>query len=176
MDGFGYHGDVKPENMIVTGSGVILVDCGYFGSVHVGDKADPQKTLIVTTPRYYPRLLPDDLLAFGLLLWEAAMRKPLLEGVAYSGDFDADGVADRLFDIVSEEEAIGNFNFSGILGVVKPSDLREGLPDIVEKTLLKSVRLQFNENGVADIDEGYESFEEIADDLKKMTQAGIHYL
>lgn len=176
MENFGYHGDVKPENMIVTNNGVILVDCGYFGNVHVGDRADPQKTLIVTTPRYYPRLLPDDLLALGLILWESALRKPLLESVAYSGDFEPDMVSDRLVDIVSEEEALGNFNFTAVLGTEKPMSLREGMPPQVQSILLKSVRLKFTNDGVLDIDEGYESFEELADDLKKLTKEGIHYL
>lgn len=176
MESFGYHGDVKPENMVVTNSGVILVDCGYFGNVHVGDRADPRKTLIVTTPRYYPRLVPDDLLAFGLILWETALRKPLIDGVAYSGDFEAGLVSDRLLNIVSEEESLGNFNFSGILAAERPINLQEGMPPKVDALLLKSVRLKFKEDGILDIDEGYESFEELADDLKKLTQDGIHYL
>ncbi len=162
--------------MIVTASGVILVDCGYFGNVHVGDRADPQKTLIVTTPRYYPRLVPDDLLAFGLILWETALRKPLLEGVAYSGDFESGLATDRLLEIVNEEEAVGNFNYSGVLGAERPISLREGMPPKVEDLLLKAVRLKFNDDGVLDLDEGYDSFDELADDLKKLTQDGIHYL
>lgn len=177
MDSFGYHGDVKPENMIVTANGVILVDCGYFGNVHVGERTDEQqKTLIVTTPRYYPRLLPDDLLAFGLLLWETAMRNPLLDGVAYSGDYDSELVSDRLVDIVLEEEALGNFNYTAILRTEKPTSIREGLPESVDQLLLKAVRLKFNSKNKLDIDEGFESFEEIADELKKLTQTGIHYL
>ncbi len=177
MDNFGYHGDVKPENMIVTNNGVILVDCGYFGNVHVGEPLhDAQKTLIVTTPRYYPRLLPDDLLAFGLIIWEAAMRTPLIEGVSYSGDYDSELVSDRLNDIVAEEEALGNFNFTGVLGAEKPSAVREGLPPVVDNLLLKAVRLKFNEDNLLDIDEGFESFEDLADELKKLSQSGIHYL
>ncbi len=177
LDSFGYHGDVKPENMIVTANGVILVDCGYFGNVQVGERIDDQqKTLIVTTPRYYPRLQPDDLLAFGLIMWEAAMRKPLLEGVTYSGDFADRKVTDRLKDIVLEEEALGNFNFTGILKADKPSQIREGLPPQVDTLLLKAVRLKFNKNDELDIDDGFENFEEIANELRKLAQAGIHYL
>lgn len=177
MESFAYHGDVKPENMVVTANGVILVDCGYFGNVNVGEKPDDaQKTLIVTTPRYYPRLLPDDLLAFGLILWEAAMRKPLIEGVAYHGDFAGEAVSERLSDRVQEEEAIGNFNFTSILGAERPSSVREGLPPQVDKLLLRAVRLKYNDANELDIDEGFESFEDIADELKRLTQAGIHYL
>jgi serine/threonine protein kinase len=177
LDNYNYHGDVKPENMIVTNSGVILVDCGYFGNVHVGERTDEtQKTLIVTTPRYYPRLLPDDLLALGLIIWEAAMRNPLIEGVAYSGDYESAHISDRLMDIVLEEEALGNFNFTPVLGAEKPASVREGLPANVENLLLRAVRLKFNKQNQLDIDEGFESFEDLADELKKLTQSGIHYL
>jgi len=176
-ESFGYHGDVKPENMVVTANGVILVDCGYFGNVNVGEKPDDaQKTLIVTTPRYYPRLLPDDLLAFGLIVWETAMRTPLIDSVRYHGDFESDLVTDRLSDRVLEEEALGNFNFTGIMGAERPSNVREGLPPQIDNLLLKAVRLKFNKENKLDLDEGFESFEEIADELKKLTQAGIHYL
>jgi len=177
LDSFGYHGDVKPENMVVTANGVILVDCGYFGNVQVGERLDDQqKTLIVTTPRYYPLLRPDDLLAFGLIMWEAAMRKPLLESVAYSGDFPDNNVSDRLNDMVLEEEGLGNFNLTSILKAERPSHVRQGLPPQVDNLLLKAVRLQFNKKDELDFDEGFENFEEIANELRKLAQAGIHYL
>lgn len=175
-DSFNYHGDVKPENMIVTASGVVMVDCGYFGNVQVDEAIDKDKSLIVTTPRYYPLLKPDDLLALGLIVWEIACRKPLLNGVAYSGDFDTEHIAEDLVECVSREEALGNFNFSQMLGAEMPSTLRPGVPPRVEAVLLKAVRLKVTDGGVLTLDDGYDNFEHLADDLKKLTQEGIHYL
>lgn len=174
---FGYHGDVKPENMVVTNSGVILVDCGFFGATEYGEQEeDERKSLIVTTPRYYPHLKADDLLAFGLVLWEVACRKPLLTGVSYSRDFNLKKVTDDLLDLVHKEEGLGNFHFSQIIKTESPSSNRGGLPKIVENMLLKAVRLSFLENGKLDVSPGYDSFEELADDLRLVSQEGIHYL
>ena len=173
---FGYHGDVKPENMVVTNSGVILVDCGFFGATEYGDTEDDRKSLIVTTPRYYPHLKADDLLAFGLILWEVACRKPLLTGVSYSRDFDLKRVTEELLDVVHKEENLGNFHFSQIIKTEKPSQLRGGLPAIVEHILLRAVRLNFTDDDKLDLSPGYDSFEEIADDLRLISQEGIHYL
>ncbi|MCB9471138.1 MAG: hypothetical protein H6677_22885 [Candidatus Obscuribacterales bacterium] len=176
-DEFGYHGDVKPENMIVTEEGVVLVDCGYFGSIEPESTPDnDKKTLIVTTPRYYPHLIADDLLAFGLLLWESACRKPLLGKVSYSKDHDISKVGDELLSVVYEEEALGNFHFSRIVKAKRPSEYRPGMPEVMEEVLLKSVRLCFDREGVLDFDEGYESFEEIAYDLSSLIEQGIYYL
>ncbi len=173
---FGYHGDVKPENMVVTNSGVILVDCGFFGATEYGETDDERKSLIVTTPRYYPHLKADDLLAFGLLLWEVACRKPLLNGVSYSRDFDLKRVTDDLLDIVHKEEDLGNFHFSQIINTEKPTSSRGGLPEIIEHILMRAVRLCFTDDGKLDAAPGYDSFEEIADDLRLISQEGIHYL
>ncbi len=174
---FGYHGDVKPDNMIVTDNGVILVDCGYFGSFEPDSTPDnDKKTLIVTTPRYYPHLIADDLLAFGFLLWEAACRKPLLRKVSYSKDHDLEKVSDEILSLVYEEEALGNFHFSQIVKAKPPSEYRPGLPDEIEDVLLKAVQLSFDEDGFLDCGEGYESFEEVADDLAGLMNLGIHYL
>lgn len=176
IEHFNYHGDVKPENMIVTANGVVMVDCGYFGNVQVDEAIDKDKSLIVTTPRYYPLLKPDDLLALGLIVWEIACRSSLLSGVAYSGDYDTEHIADDLVECVAREEALGNFNFTQVLGAEMPSTLRSGMPPRVEALLLKAVRLKVTKGGVLTLDEGFDNFEHFADDLKKLTQEGIHYL
>ncbi|MCA9803559.1 MAG: hypothetical protein KC777_16420 [Cyanobacteria bacterium HKST-UBA02] len=174
---FGYHGDVKPENMIVTTDGVILVDCGYFGSIEMDeDEIYEQKALIVTTPRYYPHLKADDLLAFGLILWETALRQPLLSSVAYSRDFELDEVAEELVESVHQEESLGNFHFSQILDAAPPSDFRPGIPSRVEEFLLKGVRLKFRDDNILDVVEGFESFEELDVELGNLIRSGIHYL
>ena len=177
IDDFGYHGDVKPDNMIVADDGVMLVDCGYFGSIE--PESDPQnesKTLIVTTPRYYPHLIADDMLAFGLVLWEAACRKQLLRKVSYSKDHELKKVSEDLLSQVYEEEALGNFHFSQIVKAKKPSALRPGIPASIEEFLLKSVRLKFTKDDVLDVDEGFETFEELARELKALIDSGIHYV
>lgn len=66
---FAYHGDLKPDNILISPLGIHLIDPGYFG---------PER--FITTPAYYPKGQPDDLAAFALILWEiAAGKNPLAE-------------------------------------------------------------------------------------------------
>ncbi|MBX9685372.1 MAG: hypothetical protein K2X27_01645, partial [Candidatus Obscuribacterales bacterium] len=55
--GLKYHGDLKPENIILAGAGVRLVDPGYFGPLACLEGMIPQ--VVITTPRYYPTLEAD---------------------------------------------------------------------------------------------------------------------
>lgn len=175
-DDFAYHGDVKPDNMIVTENGVMLVDCGYFGSIEPESSPENEhKTLIVTTPRYYPHLIADDLLAFGLILWEAACRMPLLQKVSYSKDHELENVSEDLLSQVYEEEALGNFHFSQVVQAKRPSELRPGIPKELEELLMKSVRLKFDKEKL-DSEEGFESFEEFSDSINALIKQGIHYV
>jgi serine/threonine protein kinase len=65
-----FHGDLKPENIMHTGDGLRLIDCGYFGPMQCLDGEILEAA--ITTPIYYPTLKPDDLFAFGVMLFEAA--------------------------------------------------------------------------------------------------------
>src|SRR5262249_33610081 len=83
---FEYHGDLKPENIIITASGLKIIDPGHFGPLdcregHLG-------RCIITTPAYYPLLIPDDLFALGIILWEIACRRHPLDGTSFSGAID----------------------------------------------------------------------------------------
>src|SRR4030095_12614643 len=58
---FRYHGDVKPENILITQAGIKLIDPGHFGPLDCAE--GNLDVCIVTTPAYYPLLTPDDLFA-----------------------------------------------------------------------------------------------------------------
>jgi len=170
-----YHGDLKPENVMVTPSGAVLIDPGYFGNLHLGKGKTKHQVLncAVTSPLYYPCLEPDDLLAFGFMLWEAACREQPLSKRVRAKDFDPKHAAPELYQKVLSEEEQGNFFLSPILGIKKPSDLRPGIPAEVEKLILKAVRLAPQENGSMELAAGYTSFAQIADDLVELTLANI---
>lgn len=60
-----YHGDLKPENVIVKPSGkVVMIDPGMRG---------PDQRIVTTTPHYNPLLLTDskaDVMAIGIMIYE----------------------------------------------------------------------------------------------------------
>src|SRR5205823_1116164 len=74
-----YHGDLKPENIILSGGGVRVIDPGYFGSMRCKEGMVPH--VVVSSPQYYPCLEPDDSLAAALCLWELCLGQPLLARV-----------------------------------------------------------------------------------------------
>ena len=151
--------------------------CGYFGSIQPdSDPENEQKTLIVTTPRYYPHLIADDLLAFGFIMWEAACREPLLKKVSYSKDHDLAKVSEQLLSRVYEEESLGNFHFTQIVNAKHPSKIRPGLPKEIGEFLLKAVGLTFTDDEKLDSQEGFESFEDLSDALVKLIDGGFHYI
>ncbi|MBI3271102.1 MAG: protein kinase [Planctomycetes bacterium] len=79
---FRVHGDLKPENILVGAPGVKLIDPGHFG---LGEVAGRRGREVVTTTAYYPYLAPDDLFAFGILLWEGGCgRNPFLSSPSES--------------------------------------------------------------------------------------------
>ncbi|MCW8133236.1 MAG: serine/threonine-protein kinase, partial [Planctomycetota bacterium] len=61
---FPYHGDLKPDNVMLAGDRVVLLDPGYFGHLET-TSGFLMTEAMVTTPEYYPHLFPDDLLAMG---------------------------------------------------------------------------------------------------------------
>ena len=63
-----YHGDLKPENIMVNGDKIVIVDPGFFGELPGRDSAGDDVS--VTTPQYYPLLQPNDMFAFGVIIIE----------------------------------------------------------------------------------------------------------
>lgn len=175
---FGYHGDLKPENIMITPNGVVLVDPGYFGSltVQTQDSSQPLTGCAVTTPQYYPFLKPDDLFATGIIIWEACCRTPLLTKASYSADFNKSFIGKQLWELVRAEEIVGKFHFSSILGVKPPSILRPGMPPQLESLVLKAVRVQFTEDGQLELADGFTSFNELVEALDRLLDDNIVYV
>jgi serine/threonine protein kinase len=175
-DAFDYHGDLKPENVMVTPSGMVLLDPGYFGELDTikGGTKQLLTNCAITTPIYYPFLKPDDQLALGLIMWEIACRDHPLARRAYSGDFDRDKVGDDLFELVTTLEKDGKYFYSAILGLSKPEDLRPGIPKECQDLLLKALRLKFEGNQLM-LDEGFKNFAEMAAALARLLSKSIRY-
>lgn len=160
--GFGYHGDLKPENIIVSPDGVRLLDPGYF---------DRDSGVNVTTALYYPQpipdhFIPDDLLAIGLMLWEVILGEHPLDRCCSSYKFAACEFSESLWNFVRSKEMVGNYRFSPLLALKRPTFACPELTPDLEKVLLKSLRLCVNKEGLIDVDQGYRSFSELISELE----------
>jgi serine/threonine protein kinase len=168
---FEYHGNLTPDNILVTESEIKLVDPGYWGMIDSYNGTIP--SCAVTTPAYYPSLLPDDLLALGLLIWEAAMGQSLLGAAGDSEGMDLTRVGEDLLERVMLNENIGKFFLSPILELYTPSQLRMDMPDALETFLLRALRLRVRPDGILDADSGFASFGEIAGALMTLQDQDI---
>jgi len=148
---FAYHGDLKPENIIVGPGSMKLIDPGYFGPLKCQEGM--MSKVAITTTSYYPSLTPDDLYAFGIMLWEACLGEhPLLSHGAEALNGTACG--DKLKQRVKRHSAIGYYGFEPLLNLRPPSAIHPGLAKPVEEFLLQALRLKIDEHGrLEDADE-----------------------
>lgn len=161
VEGFNWHGDLTPDNIMVTDSAIKLLDPGYFGPLNCEEGLIPDA--IVTTPMYYPLLQPDDVMALGLILWEIVLQEPLLDPPAGTVASKASAELRRW---IERQEMLGKFFTSPLLNAKLPSEIHPDVDEATERLLLKAVRLQLNSQGRLDRDSGFKSFKEFIDALK----------
>ncbi|MBY0546448.1 MAG: hypothetical protein K2W95_04110 [Candidatus Obscuribacterales bacterium] len=157
-----YHGDLKPDNVIVQESGIKLIDPGYFGSLHCTE--GDIENCVVTTPAYYPLLENDDLFAFGAMSWEVLLsRHPLTDLGAPRQD-----VGESLRQWVRDYQILGRHSVNSFLSLVLPSEVRADFAGSAETFLLKLLRLRRDlESNKLEYDPGFASFGELLDHLHR---------
>lgn len=168
---FGQHGDLKPDNIMITGGKIKLIDPGYFGTLDTAGGTTGR--CVVTTPAYYPLLAPDDLLAFGIILWEAVLKKHPLGGATYSEEIDQSNLGEDLKNWVHYKELVGQYYLTPILEAGRPSAIKPDITPELEKMLMKGIRLTVRDDKKIDKCDGYKSFAEFASDLERMKDLTI---
>jgi Serine/threonine protein kinase len=162
---FGAHGDLKPENIMVSGESISIIDPGYFGPLTDQDEGRGRSGA-VTTPQYYPLLEADDMLAFGLMLWETATGfQPLFQRRS-SDEITSNRASSELREHVRHHELTGNYFSSAILDIPDPRELDETVSAEFEQILFKAVRIK-NDGGKLFPEKGFGSFAEIAGALEE---------
>ncbi len=161
VEGFNWHGDLTPDNIMVTNTGVKLLDPGYFGPLTCEEGLIPDA--IVTTPMYYPLLQPDDVMALGLILWEIVLQESLLDPPPGN---TASKASAELRRWIERQEMLGKFFTTPLLTTRLPSEIHPDVDAATEKLLLKSVRLGLNNQNRLEREAGFKSFKEFIDALK----------
>lgn len=134
------HGDLKPENLVFSGNGrLVMIDPGYYGSL-LG-KDGRQHYVRVTTPAYYPGLDADDMFAAGLILFELATGEQLL-----TAHLDRAAVGAKLEARLHGLECTGNHFFSGLRAARSPASFKP-MSDSLSNVIAKSLGLAFDRNG-----------------------------
>lgn len=168
---FQYHGDLKPDNIMVTAEGIKLIDPGHFGPLDC--KEGNLARCLITTPAYYPLLSPDDLFALGIILWEVACKKHPLGGSDVPTMVDRKNFGDALVRWVRSKELVGQYFLTPILEAGRPSQRRADLNPALEPLLLKAMRLKLTPDGKLDRDKGFESFSDMASALHDLLTSGV---
>lgn len=151
-----FHGDLKPENVIVTPEGgVVLLDPTSGISPEMGR---------VTTPRYYPLLTPDDRPAFALMLIEA------MTGVALIQDdppYPAQAVSPVFEAWMAGLRAMGRERFARALRhIPRLEDMSLFMSPELGRVLLRALYLRRGEGGALGVEPGYPSWDDFLADLR----------
>ena len=168
-----YHGDIKPENMILHGEGeaaaIHLIDPGFYGELMCEEGLD--FNIAVTTPIYYPFMRPDDLLAFGIVLWELACGQHPLDPALLEGPID--NIGETLKQWTKQYENVGQYFLSPITHLRLPGKTNPAIGAGLEAFLLQAIRLQVDADGLLQCGPGFESFEEFADVLEQLADQNV---
>lgn len=151
-----YHGDLKPENVIVTPEGgAVLID---------PTSGIPPEQGRVTTPGYYPLLTPDDRPAFALMLIEA------MTGVALIQDdppYPAQAVSPVFEAWMAGLRALGRERFARALRhIPRLEDMSLFLSADLGSVLLRGLYLRRGEDGLLGVDPGYPGWDDFLADLR----------
>jgi serine/threonine protein kinase len=155
------HGDLKPENVLVTADGIKLVDLGYFGSIKNWD--GQEMDVAITTPAYYPFLQPDDIFAFALILWESATGVNPLSKCDESRN---DGLSAELTEWIGNVASTGASNITGLRSI--DVQALKIIPEGVRNIILRGIHLRIDDQDKLARAEGYQSFAELQRDLAKL--------
>jgi serine/threonine protein kinase len=156
---FSHHGDIKPDNIMITGSEVKVIDPGYFGTLQTVGGGEAYCR--VTTPAYYPTMQPDDLFAMGIILWEIVLGE---QPFRLNGSFRAARAANAgpdLTEYVRQSESLGTYFLSPLADLPRPSEIIPTISEEKELLLLKGLRLTLTSDGSLELAEGFDDYAQL---------------
>jgi serine/threonine protein kinase len=133
------HGDLKPENIIVTDTGAKMIDPGH--------RSDDPAEVAVTTTAYYPDLDRSDLPACGAMLWEIVLGcHPFIMKIRKPGR-----IGPRLARLA--EDFGPPFRVRRLANVRRPWTMVPTISPELEEFLLRAIGLELTKNGSIEIRE-----------------------
>lgn len=157
-DGLDYHGDLKPNNIIIKNdNSVKIIDPSSFGL-----KKEPYTDIIITTPLYNPFLTRDDINSLGIMLYEIATGFLPFTHIFHGKESLESGIYR------------GGVNLSAF---ISPAYLNPTLPKRVDDIILRALDMEADDDRVFTSGNGYSSISEMKDDLEKLVaETGLSYL
>lgn len=164
-----YHGDLTPDNIFIECddnndvSGIRLLDPGYFGPLHCLEGVFD--TCMISTPAYYPLLVPDDLMAVGICLWEALTGvHPLASSSSEASNSPASAAQD-VVDLINFRNSLLQPYLTPLIHAVLPCDLNSEISAQLQSAILSCMHLRLDESGKIAIDNGFEGFAQLRVEL-----------
>lgn len=159
-----YHGNLKPSNILITDDNIVLTDPGYFGPLKCATGLVEHG--MVSSTAYYPLLVPDDLLALGIILFETmtglhpfASDKMLIAVDEQPGQSLLDS---ELIDEINFKRSILEPYLTPLLQLKRPLSIAPWLTTAQETLILKGLRLCLGDDGLLHKDKGFGDYAEFA--------------
>lgn len=157
-----YHGDIRPDNILITDTGIKLADSGYFGTLNCEE--GPDLDCAITNCFYYPCLEPNDRMAFGIMLWETAVKSHPLQFPQTNQVI----VGDSLEQWITAYESVGQYFLSPLRNVKRPTDMNSDLDPALEQIIFRAVGLKLTDTGILERDPDEVGFQELITALGKI--------
>lgn len=166
-----YHGDLTPVKIMISYSSVRLLDPGYFGSLGCADGVFEH--CAVTTPAYYPFLVPDDLFALGIIFWELHFGTNPFASDNNAAATESVRVGDSLKQLAHRYASAGRMLNDALMSFPHPRTLEPDIDAGLEQFLLKSVGLSVNSNDQVDIGDRFGSLAAMGESLSALSAHGL---
>lgn len=169
-ENFSYHGNLRPENILVTNSGIRFLELGYFGPFHTTDGLEMETRIVA--PQYYPWLDCDDVAALGIMIWEAFMDFHPFDDKLLANE-PCDFISSELVEMIELELSMANPYLRPLRAMRRPRQIIHELSDEFEALMLKTLRMRIGTDGKLHEGEGFDNFETFAAELEPFV--GLEY-
>lgn len=155
-----FHGDLKPENVIIEPSGrwrLLDPSCASAEGKPLGTRG------LITTPSYYPFLSPDDRPALALMIVEALTGVSL---ISEDPSYPPQRATHAFHQWLDALTVAGRGRYvQALRHVPRLEELSLVLSEDLSRVLLKALYLRREPDGLLDVDPGYEGWRDFMDDL-----------